>query len=77
VCYGTHVLRPFFFETTVDGEKCLGMLGNQMIPDLDDIGGWPEWFMQDGAPLHYVIEVHDWLDDMFSDRWIGRRGPVE
>jgi len=48
-----------------------------MILDLDDIGGWPEWFMQDGAPLHHAIEVHDWLDDRFSDQWIGRRGPVE
>jgi hypothetical protein len=72
--WDTNVIGPFFFETTVDGEKYLFMLGNQMMPDLDEIGGRPEWFMQDGAPPHYAIRVRDWLDDMFPDRWIERRG---
>ena len=34
-------------------------------------------FQQDGAPAHYSLEVRDWLDQKFPDRWIGRRGPIE
>jgi hypothetical protein len=47
---------------------------------------WPEisqWenieeliFMHDGAPPHYAGIVWNWLDDNFSGRWIGRRGPT-
>jgi hypothetical protein len=50
--WDTRVIRSFFFETTADGEKYLGMLGNQMIPDLHEIGGRPQWFKQDEAPPH-------------------------
>ena len=39
--------------------------------------GRPAWFQQDGAPAHYSVIVRHFLDDIFQDRWIGRRGPVE
>ncbi|CAH1956977.1 unnamed protein product [Acanthoscelides obtectus] len=32
---------------------------------------------QDGAPLHYVFPVRQWLDDEFPDKCIGRRRPIE
>lgn len=33
------------------------------------------WYQHDGAPAHSTREVSDILDNMFEDRWIGRRGP--
>jgi hypothetical protein len=34
------------------------------------------WFQQDGAPAHYHIDVRNYLDAQFPNRWIGRNGPV-
>lgn len=33
------------------------------------------WYQMDGAPAHSTILVYQQLDDMFSDRWMGRNGP--
>jgi len=34
-------------------------------------------FQQDGAPGHHARDVRNWLDSNFSNKWIGRGGPVE
>ena len=33
-------------------------------------------FQQDGAPPHWGLEVRQFLNETFSDRWIGRDGPI-
>ena len=43
----------------------------------EDIPAENVWFQQDGAPPHFGIEVRQLLDDTFTGRWIGRRGPIE
>ena len=32
-------------------------------------------FQQNGAPAHYASKVRDYLNQFFSGRWTGRRGP--
>ncbi|GBM81472.1 hypothetical protein AVEN_163630-1 [Araneus ventricosus] len=34
------------------------------------------WFQHDGAPAHFSIDVHNYLNATFRTRWIGRGGPV-
>jgi hypothetical protein len=34
------------------------------------------WFQHDGAPPHFASRVRNWLDNNFSDRYIGRGGPI-
>jgi len=34
------------------------------------------WFQQDGAPLHNALIVHDFLNNHYNNRWIGRSDPV-
>ena len=34
-------------------------------------------FQQDGAPLHFALDVRTLLDSEFPNRWIGRWGPIE
>lgn len=34
------------------------------------------WFQHDGAPPHFANEVRDFLNEVYSDQWIGRGGPV-
>ena len=33
-------------------------------------------FQQDGAPPHYLGEVHEYLNTRFPGRWIGRAAPI-
>lgn len=35
------------------------------------------WFQQDGAHPHDGLQVHHYLDNVFPNRWIGRRGFIE
>ena len=34
------------------------------------------YFMHDGAPAHYSIEVRNYLNETLDNKWIGRGGPV-
>ncbi|EZA52871.1 hypothetical protein X777_07689 [Ooceraea biroi] len=34
------------------------------------------WFQHDGAPAHFSLNVRQYLDQRFLNRWIGRGGPV-
>ena len=44
---------------------------------------WPQlqgkrlYFQHDGAALHSAVIVHEWLDEKFPGRGIGRRGPFD
>ncbi|XP_073409656.1 COMM domain-containing protein 10 isoform X2 [Dendrobates tinctorius] len=35
------------------------------------------YFQQDGALPHYSRVVHEYLDETFPNKWIGRRGPLD
>lgn len=71
------IFGPYFFDGNVTSEIYLTMLRDSLIPDLDQFGSRPQWFMQDGAPPHYGLQVRRWLDEIFPQHWIGRRGPKE
>lgn len=44
-----------------------------ILPDLGD----NMYFMQDGAPAHYGLQVRAFLNETKPNRWIGRQGPIE
>lgn len=50
-----------------------------MYPDADRPDKFDKqlWFQQDGAPPHYALPVRTYLDDIFPQKWIGRRGFLE
>lgn len=68
------LIGPYFFDNSVTGESYLHMLQEFLWPKVKQRR---LIFQQDGAPAHYSLEVRDWLDQKFPDRWIGRRGPIE
>lgn len=51
------------------------MLRNQIVPAINAIVG--KNFQQDGATLHYGRNVRNYLDTIFPERWIERRGTIE
>ena len=71
------VVGPFFIRDTVNGERYLELLKSKVFPVISTWNNSQLLFMQDGAPPHFARNVRDWLNENFSMRWIGRRGPVE
>lgn len=80
------ILNPFLIDGNLTGERYLEFLENDLVPCLATLFPNPEdpdvpnnflWYQQDGAPPHYSRPVRVYLDTVFPERWIGRRGPVE
>jgi hypothetical protein len=75
LCKG--VFKSIFFHTVVTHDLYLNMLRNNVLPQLQRQRNNDDFFQQDGAPPHYAIKVHKFLDEQLPSRWIGQRGPVE
>ena len=70
------VIGPFFFhETTINADVYLVLLTEYVAPQLID-SQTTIIFQQDGAPPHWGLRVRQFLDETFSDLWIGRDGPI-
>lgn len=65
----------FFLESNASGYVYLDMLVNFAVPQLQDIED-TTIYQQHGAPPHWALQVHDFLRETFSNRWIGRDGPI-
>lgn len=75
----SRIIGPYFFEETLTGPRYLEFLQNFLLPELNRL--FPNrndlWLQQDGAPPHYAVLVRNYLDNVFPNRWIGRRGAIE
>ena len=66
------VIGPFFFhERTITTDVYLDLLTEYVALQLIDSQS-TIIFQQDGAPPHWGLCVHQFLNETFSDRWIGR-----
>ena len=57
----------------------LDFLNNDLGPLLENVPlnvRRDLWYLHDGAPAHYAVEVREWFDRNFPNKWIGRNGPV-
>lgn len=74
------LIGPFFIDGNLNAEQYENMLRNQIVPAIiAKVGENFEhiWFQQDGAPPHYSRNVRRYLNTVFIERWIGRRGTIE
>jgi hypothetical protein len=63
---------PFFFHGSVTGQAYRDMLSEWWIPQLQQAGIKDTVFLQlDGAPPHFALQVHNYLNETFPRRWIG------
>jgi hypothetical protein len=71
------IIGPFFFiEPTVTRNIYLDMLEQFAVPQL--LPQQPNViFQQDGAPPHWSLDVRDFLDRTFPQRWVGHDGPTK
>ena len=66
-----------FFEVSVNGANYLHMLQTWLIPQLEELGLMERmWLQHDGAPAHFALPVHEFLNEPFPGRWIGRGSPA-
>ena len=74
----TKFVGPYLLSGNVNEERYLEMLKDFVWPEISQWENIEEiLFIHDGAPPHYAGPVRSWLDDKFSGRWIGRRGPTQ
>jgi hypothetical protein len=83
---GDRILEPVLLDGNLDGVIYFTLLQEDLIPALaalfpnlldPDLPDERIWYQQHGAPPHYTVIVRRYLDEVFPNRWIGRRGQIE
>lgn len=49
-----------------------GLLENVPLAVLQNM-----WYQHDGAPAHFTLDVRNYLNQVFPNRWIGCGGPID
>jgi hypothetical protein len=69
--YRNRVIGPFFFETTLNVERFLNFLNEEIFNVLDDLSLEERRniiFQPDGAPVNNTHAVREWLDHMYVSK---------
>ena len=67
----------FFEDDTVNGNNYLSMFQKFFFWEVRKLRKVRSIiFQQDGAPTHFSTDVRQYLDNHFSNRWIGRGDPI-
>lgn len=74
-----HLIGPYLLPNRLTGPIYLTFL-QQVLPELLEevpLGIRQEmWLQHDGAPAHFSLDVRNYLNQVYGERWIGRGGPV-
>lgn len=73
-----HIIGPLIIDGNLNSQKYLELLRNQVVPVLNEQFNIEEtWFQHDGCPAHNSIQVTNYLNEIFPNRWIGNNGPIK
>ena len=64
------------FTEVVENVRKLHYLYSEMLENVPLQVRQRLWFQHDGAPAHFVLDVREYPNNVFPNRWIGRGGPV-
>jgi hypothetical protein len=68
-----HTFGPFFFHGSVTEQAYHDMFSEWLVPQLQQVGTKDTVVLQlAGAPPHFAMHMHDYLNETFPRRWIGR-----
>lgn len=75
---GLNIIGPFFFDQNVNTESYLELLGDDIMPRLEELNYNPREiiYQHDGAPAHRSRDVVQWLDENIPE-WIGFNGEMK
>lgn len=80
---GQNIVGPYFIAGNINAENYIAfvhLLRTEVVPRIQEITGLAfeqVWFQQDGAPAHFAVIIRDYLNEIFHNKWIGRRGSIE
>ena len=70
------IIGPFFLaEKSITAQIYLNLLTEYVSPQLEQYQ-LQVVFQLDGAPPHWGLQVRQFLNDTFPERWIGRDSPI-
>lgn len=72
---GNFIVGPVILPRRLTGENYLDFLQNTLPELLEDLPlqlRRDMWFMQDGAPPHFSLNVRNHLNEQYPHKWIGR-----
>lgn len=72
---GGRIIGPFFFDNPLNGERYLRFLREELPILLEDVPLDVRQrlvYQHDGCPAHFAVNVREFLDAHYPDRWIGR-----
>lgn len=78
--YQRYIVGPVIIEPNLNGPRYRQLIRRNLPDFLADLPLQQRlhmWFQQDGCPAHTSTTARRLLNDMFPDRWIDIRGPVE
>lgn len=70
-----YLIGPVMLPNRLNGESFLQFLEQNLNENLEDVPlaiRRNMWFMLDGAPPHFSVNVRHFLDSRFPNKWIGR-----
>lgn len=73
------LIGPYFFEENLNGPRFLRFLQNELTNDIDELplNEILNLHIQlDGAPIHNMLLVRNWLNENYPNHWIGRNSPL-
>lgn len=75
---GQYLFGPFFYGIVTGAvyQKFLENHLTDLLPVTIRDDREEMWFQHDGAPPHFAVAVRNWLNQEFTNMWIGRGGPV-
>ena len=79
-CLKRHRLTYYVFRGTLTSGRYLEILQENLEDFLDNIPLEErriDIFQQDGAPIHNAIIVRNYLNERFSDHWMGTQGSIQ
>ena len=60
---GDRIIGPVFIDRTLNAERYLKMLQEEILPSLlNEEGDCPIYFQEAGAPPHFGLQVHQYLN---------------
>lgn len=72
---GGRIIGPFIFENRLNGATYLTFLRDELPILLEDVPlaiRRNMFFQHDGCPAHFSVNVQEFLNLTFPNRWIGR-----
>ena len=76
---GNRLVGPYCLPPHLNGAVYHNFLRNFLPELLQDVylqTGIHLWFMPDGAPPHFLLEIWEFLNSVFLAQWIGQGGPT-